>query len=229
MSERYVSDLKHCEYRVFVEGPALTLDAALAKAVKENGALDLGRLAPPPDGLKDVDPLSLAHFHMLYGDEARARDLYTEMDLPYPQVTAGKGISSESVAPEALSDAVRVSRNVQKYGAASTRDWKRERWGTPIAPSASYERVAADAVVMQWSSEQSTLALCHSLAAAFPTLTVGVLHADFGSRTQSWFLRLANEPANLQVNPKGLEQFPEQADFVTLYLDNPPTAFQRAG
>lgn len=225
MTERLISGLSHCEHLVFIEGSSAAIDLLMPRAAgSEAGQVRLDKLLPPPPGLTDLDPLTIAHFQLMNGMFEAAKQSFAEMGETMPLDDAGQPLLSQEV----ISDSLRVSLHLQQFGAPDRRSWKRDNWGSAATPSITAHREADDVLLLKWQAESSFWPACVRMVNKLLELTVGAVYVDFTKKVQNWMLRPEGQ-RELVYCPSSSMGFPDSADFVKLHIDNLPAQFRRAG
>ena len=230
MNSRFIGDLTHVEHLLVVEGEPDQIAAFVAGARRGDVALSLQALVPPPQALADVDPMSLAHFHLVFGEQHEARNLYDELDEPWPlpDVDEGSRALRELLRTDTSisADARTVQKNLQTYGVLNAEVWKSARWGSSAdLRDVAYELVNDDRVHYRFTSPVSRQTALHEIAGRYPQLSMGAIVTNFGARKHHWFYRFADSQDMHSVE----QSFPKDADMVELFMDNPPELFAYAG
>lgn len=224
MKQRILTDETHSEHLLVLFGGPEQLDAFQRETQDEAGALCLTKALPPP-ALEDVDPLCIAHYHLMAGNDSGARAIYEELNVPYP--LAGNETTLEMRAflasrTDIQRDARCIQKNIHRGGAVDAREWKKDHWGgvADITGAAS-ERPDAGCLIYRfsdrWNRERALLALVLKHA---PAIKGGCIVADFWARKESWrFVQGRTDVVGEQ------REMTAGDGLVTLYIDNPPNVF----
>jgi len=230
MTSRYIGDLTHVEHLLVVEGDPDKVAVFVERARRAGLPLSLEALIPPPEELAEIDALMVAHFHLVFGDQAEARILYDEIDEPWllPEVDEASAALRELLRtdPTLMKNARVVQKNVQKFGALDAGAWKSARWGSAAdLRDVVFEQISDDRVHYRFDAPVSRHMALQDIAGKHPDLSIGAIVTNFGARKQQWFYRFFGTQ-----DLKAVEQrFPADEDVVELFIDNPPELFAYAG
>lgn len=182
----------------WVEGDTADIDAFLLRANGEGRPLSLKQLIPPPQDLIEVDPLDLAHFHLLHGSAAEARSIFEDLQEPWPfpdtednSRTLRQYLRNH---PEVSLNAQRVQKNLVRHGVLTHRAWRQTHWGAATDIEAvALHRVGPERVHFEVVEAVSRKEAFYRIARLNPTLSMGCLYVDEAALKQGWFFRFAGD------------------------------------
>lgn len=239
MTSRYVGDLTHCEHLFVLEGTAAEVDAFLQSAHTPGVPFSLAALLPAPEGLREMDPLTWAHYHLVSGDVEKARVAYDEIGAEWPVFENAEATEALRVLlrgnPDIVRDALVVQRNLQRWGVADARQWRLQTWGSNSdIKECRIERVSAERVHVHVVDSTDRTAALQLLCCQRPGLTTGCIVANFAQRTQSWLISFKDTDRTGNMLKTKSRQFCKRSwekdqDLVELFLDNWPEQFHAEG
>ena len=218
---------------LIVEGCPLDVKAFKDTAVQPGCALCLSATVAPPADLLEVDELALADFQLLFGEKHEAEKIFGELGLEWPFSTLKEDAFTTALSrwlrdnPQVARNARSVQKNLQRYGALDTADWKRQNWGSVAELEyAALESAELGRMQYRLGSKVSRIRLFELLSRRQPRLRFSAVWEHRG--VSHGVVVLPPQGAEESQVLQTFKVLPGEEGFSTSY-DNPPGWMSQPG
>jgi hypothetical protein len=174
-----------CNNYLSIKGPRV--HEVLSAIAGENGAMDLEKIVPMPEALKETE----ANFEEDFAMACAKDDLSSYRDMPC--VKSGEVATMRQLAARSRVDfenavayGKQLLQNLQQYGAATWYDWSCQNWGCKWNTRDSWvdEHLETSAIVVFYTPWGPPTFAIRALARKFPDHSFKITYADFEGGTR---------------------------------------------